>query len=920
MSELLRPNPTPRVVPPIVGTAETGPGKIGHDLQSMIEQSQPVEFTQCEVVDTEAQLTRALLSISREVVGTGIVALDVKKDYLNSEFGVLTMATTRGRTVAVALNMLRHNSRKGLRQLVRGSLGTVFNWVSNGSIATVIADLDLWREFATRSGRGRAALRGVIDGQKVIKRALREQPVPGWEQATTDEELRALLSYQYMGKYVGPVHADVYKQTFPGVPMQPQRRRHILLDWPGTTSTSRRHLTLHQIDYLLTESRAMIMAVLDIIRVTVRPCELRQHSRRLASTMKRALCYSLDITTPRDNEETMDTNQVIEPTITEIDQWRERGRTERRRDVVIEFFGNLCPSARAPLVTPPGQDFRVELFAGLCLQCGQPCHPEGEECELSLRLSRGEVFESERNCTHCLAHDHLRAACPTLHSRCEDCLLLGHIAGICEFESVEFYLMQYMVNCSDGVFTRLERKGPLAGPFGFGLHAAVEMSSITARLLSDLQMVAEQQYQRATREELSRRERAVGLVIEQVPLINLYYLELKPEAGSWTDYFERYGFEISNGRGIGPYRGFSAPGLERFDHEPMVDELHRLPPTHAMDRSINEHDVHCEVQRIEARRGEARSILKQRRESVGSTSALEDEGPEVVGGARFSASAISELSDDDSASGSTTDDEQDRASDGTSGSSSGSGREIETTSETGGEEEDDGVLVADVIESPTRTPDDDLPSGERGSSSTDTVYSVPETPDVSGGDHDLPGSPDLFDPSPIVLSSDDDGGDDPDQEVPDREEAAQRMEYDSTEDLPEVSIEESEGGSAADMPLRVEIEPPVDDADVLLARQRQFEEQIAATLQAGLRSFAELGRGSRDDRGEVGSSSTSTRSGSGRPGRRRGRPRKIEATTRWRRGQTLRVSVGPQMEESERENDGVGPTRTRRGRARRDGP
>ena len=650
MDVYAHPNPNVREVAGLPARSPTTEGTVGQEFTHLLQRAsrnRPREFMSAS---TPGQAAQYLLSITPEVYGTGVVVLDAIKDPETGRFGVLTATAGTNNTVGVNLHPLAANARQDLNKLSSGVLSRVFGWAANSTVLTIVPDMARWKEFMKASGREDGKLRGVIDAGALARRAVADGRIklpPGT--CLRGDEVIPLLCHAYLGRYDGPMTRADYESAFPGVSPPPYRRASTLYDWPASRPTSKGQISLHQVHHLQSVPRALLLATYDLVQANAYHEDHRRQSRELPRINKARVIDGLGLSKAYSREDELDAAYVQDEASMGNVSAPEKRLVNLRRKNALAFFGDLQKLLVRQSDIAPGAEFRKKLLKGRCMHCAHRHRNPDEWCDLARRAAVQAISEAEVNCDHCLVHDHYILACPTLHFRCQDCMFLGHITINCMFEAEEGHFELFMSSCRSGLFTRLERHGPLAGPFGFGVGVTARISDRTMRLTTEIRLLNEQRVRSASTEDRRDREEMVSYLIEALPPSHTHYLPIKSADESWTKYWQRLGLRLGTSAHQGPYRGPAAPLLEEFHHEPTITDTFVGQHYVASKITLDTDDVRCGVERVEGERAEEAARRRQLNRSL---LPMREESERVFGSAvvRLSASAISSGSETDEAS------------------------------------------------------------------------------------------------------------------------------------------------------------------------------------------------------------------------------------------------------------------------------
>ena len=639
MDTFAQANPSPRVIPPLRPDGRVARKTVGRDVDAMTEAAARTEPRDFLAAGTPRQVAQGLLQALPEAIGSGLVVLDAKRDAEGHRFGELTI-TTATKTVGISLLSLSADTKQALNRLSSGPLAQVFSWVANDTVLTVVAHRSRWMEFMRAAGREYGRVRAFSDAYTVARKAVDEGRLtlpPGTE--LTEDNAVAFLSYAYLGQYNGPVSADDYDRAFPGIRRPRYRRASVINNWPDSSADSPALPTLHQIQHLREEPCAVYRALFDMVRAHLPPEEQDRPSRELPRAMKKAAAIGLGLVRGPGREDGLVVDYLQDEGVLGTMAEEDMDDLERRRDNVRAFFGDNQLPLTAALDIAPGAEFRARLLRRRCSYCGERHECLEDECALGRRGAQRMIGTDEFNCAHCLGHDHRVKACPTLHFHCQHCHRLGHLTVNCGFATEKAHLDRFLANCQLGLFTRLERHGPLAGSFGFGLGLRTSMPRSTMRLVNETRLVNECRFDQATEAERAERTAAARRVVEEVPLLNLHYLPSKTPTETWHKYWSSVNLRVRGVEEVGPYRGAAAPILRVYPCEEALDEDGDRDYQVEAGRRIAEEDARCEVERVEGQRAEIDRLLEIR----GAESDVSGDWT----GIRLSASVISDYDEED---------------------------------------------------------------------------------------------------------------------------------------------------------------------------------------------------------------------------------------------------------------------------------
>ena len=634
-------NPDIRSVPEVPDEFVRLPSTVGGEWSGLIARGQELDYKECLVVSTPAQMDQALAVLQSEVLGCSLVVVDAKRDYADTQFGVVTVGLLGGSTVIIPLHVLAANASVPVNRLGRTVLAPLVSWTANKSAYVVAHNEGRWREFLGAIGAPQTPIRGLIDVARLVRLAIAEGRLPSTTgPITTELEAKALLEFAYLGAYEGPVPVEDYAEAFPGLSRHPLRRGRSLYQWPLGPNNAATSLELAQVQHLVRDTQCVVRLVNDTIRTHHRRGELREPSRQLGATNKKVLMRALRVTPSEPREVDVLDGPMRDELSLGVSQWSHRLHDEKR----ARNLAHYGDQQRDDFLAAPGAAFRRQMFDGLCLTCAATHEGPGAMCELGRRLALGQVSNAERHCDHCLSHEHYLAACPVYHTRCTTCRLLGHLPINCQLDTAEYHWLKYLKGCGVAVFASLEVEGPFAGPFGFGVYLTIEITEEMTTIACEVRELARSRYQNAAEPVLRARDRAVHLVAADVPTHALYYANEKSADQTWAAYWQeaRRGFHPT--QGLGPYRGFDAPLVSELRREEVVDGMYAPLIDDQPGDDIEVYDVILASRLLELRRSEALAVRAIGEEWTSSpdSSPWRTTRSRVEGGQLFSATVISE--------------------------------------------------------------------------------------------------------------------------------------------------------------------------------------------------------------------------------------------------------------------------------------
>ena len=430
MENLIVENPDVREVPAPSSLAEVSPNTVGEDVEYYVRRNESESGVEFRAVATRDQLAQEIANIQPEIAASNTVVLDVSRDPEGCGFGSLTIGSTKGTLIAVALHSLAVNSRLSLAQLMRGPLRDVCGWISCSNTAAFFPCRARWTEFERVATIEDIPHRGCYDGLKVVEKAIRSGRVKApWGELQNSEQFLALLSWAYAGKSLDPVTEEEYAKAFPGLSRPPQRIPERLYDWPQRAASSPLFYSLHQVRLYLTRHRSFVLALMDAVMDGAAVQEHRRPSRETPLILKTGyvqqfgrggvgrMALIVDVA--------FDENVVGANCDGRLDEILVMKR------LVLARFGEVCHDQPLPANAPAGAHFRKAMMGSACVHCAAVHGPNRPLCDLGRRMIRGEVNFGETNCTTCYAHDHYEAACPVPHNRCSTCDRAGHLPETC---------------------------------------------------------------------------------------------------------------------------------------------------------------------------------------------------------------------------------------------------------------------------------------------------------------------------------------------------------------------------------------------------------------------------------------------------------------------------------------------------------
>ena len=409
MDRLVNPNTEIRTVPDVPDEF-VQPNTVGADWSDLVARSRDLDYKRCLVVSTPAQMDQALAVLEAEVIGNSLVVVDAKRDYADTQFGVVTVGLLGGDTIVIPLHVLAANAGVPVSRMGRTVLAPLVSWTANKSAYVVAHEERRWREFLGAIGVPRTPVRGLINVARLVRLAMMEGRLPTTAgPITTELEAKGLLEFAYLGAYEGPVPIEDYAEAFPGLHRHPLRRGRNLYQWPYGPNNAVTFLELAQVQHLIRDTQSVVRLVNDTIRTHHRRADLQAKSRHLAATNKRVLMRALRIAPPEPREADVLDGPMYDELALGVSQWGHRAQSDEQRVRNMAHFGDQQSS---DFLLAPGAEFRKQLFEGLCLACASPkCGPL-DPCDLARRIVLGQVSHKETNCDHCLGHDHYLAACP----------------------------------------------------------------------------------------------------------------------------------------------------------------------------------------------------------------------------------------------------------------------------------------------------------------------------------------------------------------------------------------------------------------------------------------------------------------------------------------------------------------------------
>ena len=552
MERFGRANPHVRPLPRPGRSGSYRPGCVGTDLEMLgrrLEVRRPADVVTAYTVP---EIGGGFALLAAPIIGYGTAIVGLYRNVHNARFGTLTVGDLFGSTVAISLNHLRAHSGLTLDELAHGPLAPLFAYVLNHTVQIVTHDAEAWREFAACSGFRTPEAQEVVDVRHLVRVGINDGRVdPGKRTPRSAEECIAALAYTYLGRSEDVMTEAEYASAYPGAPYPPQRRRKELYHWPCSTPDSDEHYNLHQTSLFANRDRAIASGIADLVFVTVGSAERRFASFHLAQAVKSTLRSRIRVSLEAPAGGPIECRIVADMTMLGVDADTARRLMDQELLEVRVTFGGTFPQPGS--VEAPAAHVIIALAdGGTCKACGW-AHAEGQECDLARRLRANEVPNAEVNCMYCRGHDHYRRACPLLHYRCKRCHLLGHTERTCKWRSVEYRFRLFMQHCRDGRFTGIERRGPMRGPLGFGVHAPLTLRTADHEWVASIHLEIHAVYRDTGRSE----RRLYGRFVAQnpAPVLNVVNLPEKTIDQSWTDHLLPYARLLRDASRSPVYRG-----------------------------------------------------------------------------------------------------------------------------------------------------------------------------------------------------------------------------------------------------------------------------------------------------------------------------------------------------------------------------
>ena len=599
MENLIVENPDAREVPAPSTLTEISPNSVAEDLEYYIHRNGNENAVEFRAVATRDQLVQEIANVQPEIAASNTVVLDVARDPGDCSFGTLTIGSTKGTVIVVALHSLMINSRMSLAQLVRGPLKDVCGWISCSNIATFFPCRARWAEFERIAMFEDTPHRGCYDGLKVIEKAISSGRIKApWGELQNSEHFQALLSWAYAGKSLDAVSEEEYSKAFQGLRRPQHRDPQHLYDWPQRTASSPLFFSLHHVRLYLTRHRSFILALMDAVMDGVVVRELRRSSRGTPLVLKSnyvrqfgrggvgRMALTVDVS--------FDENSIGPNCDGHLDEVLALKR------LVLARFGELCHDQPLPGNAPPGAQIRKTMMGNACVHCAIIHGPNRPLCDLGRRMLRGEVNFGEINCTTCYAHDHFEAACPVSCNRCSTCDRTGHLPELCAKYTEQEHFERFLETAPRGIFTSIEPHGPCYGPFGFGTACGLIVNQSLQLKVREVGITMFVRFKFASPEILEIRQTAVRCVIGRLRHQSLVYPNEKTPDQSWVEYQRANERRTRPRKSIGPYRGTSATVLDTFDREEGAPLRESTPVIVVTNSMVHEDDAKRRVEIVEA--------------------------------------------------------------------------------------------------------------------------------------------------------------------------------------------------------------------------------------------------------------------------------------------------------------------------------
>ena len=537
MKLLIDSNPKPRSVTDPKEEHDVQPNSVGEDLSHYVQRSELEDRRPLQCVVTLDQWIQTFKVLDAEFHAGATMIIDVVPDAVGSGFGLLLLGSLRSTIAALPLHSLARNLQTDIPTLLDKPLAEILGWVANGTITTFFGSRRRWDQFLEFIGLPDSPVNTSFEKADVILRAVQDGRVQfDLEQITNENEASALLSWAYCGRSMAPVTEEEYDAAFPGVARPGSRDFLELFDWPHSTEDSPEFLTLDQAEFSSYEVLPYIKSILDLVCNEVTSVEARKGSQGTPQTCRDIYQRSLVPEHSSDVNPLLTIEYAVDYNAFGHNLNALRKEIKAAKKLFRHHFGQVCLGEVSLIDAPLGMVIRVELLGKACSQCGEVHGMDRPPCNLSRRMLRKEVSLDEQNCEHCAAHDHLIKACPVLHNRCRLCGCLGHIAELCRTRTMEQHFRKFLASCCHGMYTSLERYGPVYGPFGFGGPLRFAVDPDLNYTIQETGIMMASRFRYASKEELTRRKEAVRYVMSNVRRINLFYLEEKHEDESWTSY------------------------------------------------------------------------------------------------------------------------------------------------------------------------------------------------------------------------------------------------------------------------------------------------------------------------------------------------------------------------------------------------
>ena len=589
------------------------PHSVGEDLGLCVQRMEWRDRHQLHTVVTYDQWIQQLRLAEPEIHSVKTVLLNIYPSTNVNCPGTLTVSTLFGTVIAVPLQSFMRNQRVDLREAMTDHLSEILSLMANPTVTKFVGSKEEWSEMMASIGLDDVPLINSYDKKEVVANALASGRIsPNVEGLETPRELIAALVWSYEGKSLAPVSEEEYQKAFPGENRPPSRDSTVLLDWPQEMPDSPPFATLDQVDYILSEEMAFSKSIVHLAADRVTVPELAESSDETPLTTSKIYYRNLAQDEAEDESPLWTFDYSVDgnrfgPKMTGLLK-----EIKAAKKLFRHYFGQVCLGEVSLIDAPLGLVIRVNLLGKACSQCGEMHDINNPPCELSRRMIKKEVDLDEVNCVYCFGHDHTVKPCPVLHNRCKICGHLGHLAEFCKSKTTEEHLRRFLAYCGLGMFTSLERRGPLLGPFGFGSGLKFVVSRELNLQIQEVSVMLYFKHKYASRGELQRRRDAVQFAMPDAKRQDLFYLEMKAEGESWASYLARQRRPLRDRKSLGPYRGTSALLLDTIDRESGLSERETRRIHEISGGSVNASDLQYQVAKIEEGKREAKARRSKR--------------------------------------------------------------------------------------------------------------------------------------------------------------------------------------------------------------------------------------------------------------------------------------------------------------------